>query len=133
EKLDTLITEVQDGRLTFEQLLTLQRRVNENEDVFETKTADDESAENGREENEVAEDTLLQGVIAVSLAELIAERAQVDQLRTLAQQVHDAGLESKFDKLREVITDPQFVDEKLIVFTEHRDTLEFLVRRLHGL
>ena len=107
EKLDALIDDVQDGRLTVEQLLTLQRRISEEDDVFETKTADEESAENGREENEVAEDKLLQGVIAASLADLLAEREQVEQLRNLAQQVHDAGHESKFDKLREVLTDPQ--------------------------
>ena len=41
--------------------------------------------------------------------------------------------ESKFEKLREVLSDPQYLDEKLIIFTEHRDTAEFLVRRLEGL
>jgi len=38
-----------------------------------------------------------------------------------------------FEKLREVLRDPQYLDEKLIVFTEHRDTAEFLVRRLESL
>jgi len=32
-----------------------------------------------------------------------------------------------------VLRDPQFAREKFIVFTEHRDTAEFLVRRLEGL
>ncbi|MBZ0169166.1 MAG: DUF3883 domain-containing protein [Kofleriaceae bacterium] len=133
EKLSGVIDDVQAGRITMEQLLTLQRRITEDDDVLESKTADDESTENGQEENEVAEDKLLQGVIAVSLAELVAERQQVEQLRDLAQQIHDAGQESKFDKLRTVITDPKFAVEKLIVFTEHRDTLDFLVRRLGGM
>ena len=133
EKLNAIIDDVQAGRITMEQLLTLQRRITEDDDVLENKTADDESPENGQEENEVAEDKLLQGVIAASLADLVAERQQVEQLRALAQRVHDAGHESKFDKLRTVITDPKFVGEKLIVFTEHRDTLDFLVRRLGGM
>jgi superfamily II DNA or RNA helicase/DNA-binding XRE family transcriptional regulator len=133
EKLSLVIDDVQAGRITMEQLLTLQRRITEDDDVLETKTADDESTDDGREENEVAEDKLLQGVIAISLADLVAERQQVEQLRNLARSVHDAGHESKFDELRAVMIDPKFAGEKLIVFTEHRDTLDFLVRRLGGM
>ncbi|MBF0154640.1 MAG: helix-turn-helix domain-containing protein, partial [Magnetococcales bacterium] len=132
-KLDKVIDDVQSGRITLEQLLALQKRVREEDDILDVKTADEEGSEDGREENEWAEDHLLQGVVAASLAELFAEREQVVQLRDLARRVLDAGHESKFDKLREVITDPRFTSEKLIVFTEHRDTLDFLVRRLEGL
>ena len=42
-------------------------------------------------------------------------------------------MSSKFEKLLEVLSDPRFKDEKMIVFTEHRDTLTFLVRRLEGM
>ncbi|GIW78776.1 MAG: hypothetical protein KatS3mg105_0583 [Gemmatales bacterium] len=50
---------------------------------------------------------------------------------TWPSSVYDAGTESKFERLREVLVDPKFgQEEKLIIFTEHRDTLEFLVRRL---
>lgn len=132
-KLDQVIEDIQAGRLSIEQLLTLQRRIKDDVDVFESKAADEESTEEGLEENETAEDTMLQGVIAESLAELVAEREQVVALRNLAQHVYDAGVESKFDKLREVITDSRFADEKMLIFTEHRDTMEFLVRRLGGL
>jgi len=132
-KLKKVIDDIQAGRITIEQLIRLQKRITEDDDVLDSKTADDESTENGQEENEVAEEKLLQGVVAASLADLIAEKEQVEELRNLAQHVHDLGHESKFDKLREVITDPRFVREKLIVFTEHRDTLDFLVRRLDGL
>jgi len=133
EKLGTVIDDVQAGRITMEQLQTLQRRITEDDDILESRTADDESTENGQEQNEVAEGKLLQGVIAASVADLVAERKQVEQLRDLAQRVHDLGQESKFDKLQAVITDPKFAGEKLIVFTEHRDTLDFLVRRLGGM
>src|SRR3989441_6831612 len=40
---------------------------------------------------------------------------------------------SKFEKLREVLLDPDYKQEKMIIFTEHRDPLESLVRRLDGL
>jgi SNF2 family DNA or RNA helicase/DNA-binding XRE family transcriptional regulator len=133
EKLDKLIADVQDGKLTNEQLITLQQRLHEDDDVFDSKTADDEAATEGREENEIAEDKLLQGVVAASLLDLLTEKDQVKILLTLARKVHDLGHESKFDKLREILIDPKFSDEKLIVFTEHRDTLQFLVNRLGGM
>src|SRR5262249_57083951 len=37
------------------------------------------------------------------------------------------------EKLREILQDPRYKDEKIIIFTEHRDTLAFLARRLEGL
>ena len=133
EKLNKLITDVQDGKLTTEQLVMFQQRIGEDDDVFDAKTADDETPEDGREENEVAEDKLLQGVVAASLTDLLAEKEQVKELLDLARKVHDGGHESKFEKLREILTASQFSGEKFIVFTEHRDTLEFLVRRLGGM
>lgn len=133
EKLDKLIEDVQDGKLSTEQLFTLQQRIHEEDDVLDTKTADDESEEEGREENELAEDRLLQGVVAASLADLLAEREQVNRLLDLTRKVHDGGHESKFEKLREVLTDAQFSGEKFIIFTEHRDTMEFLAKRLSGM
>ena len=87
----------------------------------------------GKEENEIAEGKAMGGVVAVSLAELVAERDQVRVLLDLAKRVDAKGDESKFDKLREVLDDPESRDEKLIIFTEHRDTLDYIVRRLGGL
>ena len=133
EKLTDLIAQIQDGRLTIEQLITMQRRVRDEDDVFDIATADEEAAEDGREGNEVAEDKLLLGVVAASLLDLQEELRQVRHLRDLAKRVYDAGTESKFERLREVLVDPKFGEEKLIIFTEHRDTLEFLVRRLEGM
>ena len=133
EKLDRIITDIRNGDLTIEQLGTLQRRLRDDDDVFESMTADEESGEDGHEMNEAGEIRLLAGVIAESLDELQAERAQVLGLRELAQQVYGSGSESKFEKLRDVINDPKYATEKLLIFTEHKDTLEFLVRRLGGM
>jgi ERCC4-related helicase len=108
----------------------MQRRLREEPDLLETTTADEEAAEGDREQNEVIEERLLQGGVAVSLADLQSELEQVKQLTELARRVSDAGSESKFERLREVLVDPQYSEEKLIIFTEHRDTLDFLVRRL---
>jgi len=133
EKLDKIIDDVQSGNLTFEQLRILQRRIREEDDVFESKAADEEGTEGGAEENEVGEETLLQGVIVASLADLVAEKDQVLHLLDLADRVYKSGGESKFEKLQEIITEEEYSQEKLIIFTEHRDTLDFLTRRLSGL
>ena len=102
-------------------------------DVFDEETADAERSVESVEENEAVEDRLLSGVVVRSLAELETERVQVQRLLDLARQVDSLGEESKFEKLHEILQDPQYRNEKLIIFTEHRDTLEFLVRRLQGL
>lgn len=134
DKLTDLIRQVQDGKLTEEQLVVLQRRLAEEDDVLDTKTADEEGGPiDGREEGEVSEEKLLAGVIAASLTDLVVERDQVYALRDLARKVYDKGEESKFDKLGEVLTESEFAGEKFIVFTEHRDTLDYLVQRLGGM
>ena len=132
EKLDQLIEDIQDGKITIEQMLTFQARLRD-DDLLDTTSADDEGDEEHGETHEAAEDRLLQGVVAASLTDLQAERGQVQRLLALARKVYADGHESKFSKLREVLTDSRFRGEKFIVFTEHRDTLEFLVRRLGGM
>jgi superfamily II DNA or RNA helicase len=133
DRLDGLIDDIRSGRLTPEDLAARQRKLDAANDVLDTKTGDEETPEDGREENEAVEDALLGGVVAVSLAELEAERQQVFQLLELAKKVQARGDESKFDKLREVLKDERFREEKLLVFTEHRDTADFLVQRLEGI
>jgi SNF2 family DNA or RNA helicase len=132
EKLTDLIRRVEDGRFTETQLATWQNRAVH--DVFEEKTADDETCDgSGPEENEKAEDDALGNVVAVSLAELMAEREHVRTLLELAKRVLATGTESKFERLREVIEEPRFSGEKILIFTEHRDTLEYLNNRLSAL
>jgi len=47
--------------------------------------------------------------------------------------VFEQGRESKFEKMRELLRDPNFEDQKVIIYTEHRDTLEFLIKRLEAM
>jgi SNF2 family DNA or RNA helicase len=132
-KLDDLITAVNTGRLTLEQLLALQRQIGTHKDVLDSKTADEESETEGKEENELDEEELLQGVIVTSLADLQLERDKVNDLKNLAEHLYNTRTESKFERLKEIITDPKYTGEKLLIFTEHRDTLVFLVQRLENL
>ena len=133
EKLENLIDDIRSGRLTEEQLARRQQRLGRLDDLFETSTADEEAASDEGEQHEEFESQALEGTVAVTLAELEAERAKVAGLLDKAQKLFDAGEESKFEKLREVLGAQQYRDEKLIIFTEHRDTAAFLVRRLEGL
>jgi SNF2 family DNA or RNA helicase/DNA-binding XRE family transcriptional regulator len=136
QKLDELIRQIESGELSSEDLANQQRRLESSRgfrDVFELETADEEEAENGVEENERGEDTLLSGVVATSLAELEQERGQVESLRNAARALYESGEESKFNRMLEAFRDPQFADEKFLIFTEHRDTLEYIVTRLMGL
>ena len=134
EKLEGLIEQIRDGRLSEEQLVRRQRRLDEIDDVFETQTADELSAAEGDiEQQEEFEDRALGGTVGISLAELEAERLKVEGLLSRAQRLFAHGEESKFEKLREVLRDSEYSDEKFIIFTEHRDTAHFLVRRLEGL
>ena len=134
EKLEDMIERIRDGRLTEEELTRQQRRLNDIDDVFESTTADEQDL--GGEDTdrlEEFEEQALGGVIGLSLAELEAERVKVNNLLGKARSLFDSREESKFEKLREVLRYPEFLGEKFIIFTEHRDTADFLVRRLEGL
>ena len=133
EKVRRLITNLETGWVTLENVALAQKRLDQERSVLDEMTADEEAPVNGREENEIGEDELLGGVIAASRRELIVEREELEKLVNLAHRVYEKVEESKFDKLHEVLTDPLFQHEKMIIFTEHRDTLVFLVRRLEGL
>ena len=128
DKLDGLIENLQNGHLTEAQLANQQRQLGKLDDLFDTSTADETD-----DEHEAYENNALEGSVAVSLAELIVEKLKVQELLKKSRKLLDAGEESKFEKLREVLRDLDYNDEKFIIFTEHRDTAEFLVRRLEGL
>jgi SNF2 family DNA or RNA helicase len=135
EKLDKLIDEIQEGIISTEQMLASQARLHaEAVDILDTTTADEEECYGDKgEAHEAAEDTFLGGVVATTLAELLNEKKHVQDLLHLARTVHDAGDESKFGKLYEILDALDFAGEKFIIFTEHRDTLKFLVKRLGGM
>jgi SNF2 family DNA or RNA helicase len=139
QKLDTLIDEIRSGRVSEEQLRQQQERLNRRArdgrlvDVLATQTADEEASTPGSEEHEAAEGEALGAFIATSLAELVVERQQVADLVNLAESVHASGKESKFERMAELLRAPEYRDQKVIIYTEHRDTLQFLLRKLEGM
>lgn len=139
-KLENLIEQIQTGRIPEEELRAQQEKLNRKVregrlvDVLATKTADEEStAPDKGEEHEESEAEALGAFIATSLAELVFERDQVRELIALAESVHNGGRESKFERMAALLRSPQYRDQKVIIYTEHRDTLEFLTRRLEGM
>jgi hypothetical protein len=138
-KLDALIDDIQSGRISEEELRAQQERLNRKiregrlVDVLAVKTGDEETSAAGKEEHEESEAEALGAFITTNLAELIDECRQVQDLIALAERVHNSGQESKFERMAALLRAPQYRDQKVIIYTEHRDTLEFLRRRLEGM
>ena len=131
-RLDEAIELVRAGRA--EELERRQKRLAATPDFFEARTADEDAEEaGGAEGHEAFEERALGGIVAPTLAQLREERLKVEALLAQARSLVDDGEDSKFEKLRGVLRSADFAREKFIVFTEHRDTAEFLVRRLEGL
>ena len=136
EKLTRTAEAIENGELTAELLLQRQRRLSErhNQDYFDDAAADDDVAADGRREgNEAYEDAVLGAVTVVGAEELRREAEQVEDLAGQARQLIASGTETKFEQLRQVLEDPDLKDEKWLIFSEHRDTVDHLVRRLEGL
>ena len=132
DRLDEAIDLVRAGRA--DEVERSQSRLARTPDFFETRTADEDADESSTaESHEAFEERALGGIVAPILAQLREERSEVETLRAQARRLADGGEDSKFEKLRGVLRSPEFAREKFIVFTEHRDTAEFLVRRLEGL
>ena len=133
-KLEGTADDLRAGRVDAAEIARRQRRLDREhgDDFFETHAADDDAGEDG-ERHEAFEDAVLGAVAQVTVEELQHEVATLAGLRERAQALLDSGLESKFERLREVVEDPRHAGEKWLVFTEHRDTADYLVRRLEGL
>ena len=130
EKLAHAVALVRAGRL--EELEARQRRLGKTEDYFEAHTADEDADGDGEASARFEEDAL-GGLIALSLADLREERERVEDLLEQARALASRGKDAKLERLTEVLRDPRYRGEKVIVFTEHRDTADFLVGRLEGM
>ena len=134
-KIEQTIDDLRAGRVTASELRSRQRRLDREHrgDFFDTHGADDDAHdEGGGERHEDYEETMLGAVVAVTIEELQKEVDVLADLSRRARRLVASGRESKFERLREVLEDPRHAGEKWLVFTEHRDTADYLVRRLEG-
>ena len=135
-KIERSIDNLRTGRISAAELRRRQHGLDRvhRSDFFDIHGADEDAHEDGTgERNEDYEDAVLGAVVAVTIDELKREIETLRGLRARARRLLDSGRESKFEKLREVLEDPRYTGDKWLIFSEHRDTVDYLVRRLEGL
>lgn len=92
------------------------------------------------EEIEALEEELLDAATAAqTVAELDAELLELAELVEVSRRVRDSGMDRKWTELSSILQDQALayddagMPRKLIVFTEHRDTLNYLHRQIGSL
>jgi superfamily II DNA or RNA helicase len=79
-------------------------------------------------------EAVLEAVTLAGSAEQVREEVrELQRLATQAQSVEDAGTEAKLSELRDLLQKEGFfdhADQRLLLFTEFKDTLDYLVARL---
>ena len=128
-KLERGIDALRSGKAGAAELQRLQRSLDRRSDFFEERGADDDGGEQG----EAYEDAILGAAVAVTAEEMRKEIATLEELSGRARRLLGEGRESKFEKLREVLEEPRHGGEKWLIFSEHRDTVDYLAGRLEGL
>ena len=104
------------------------------EDIWES--ADDMAPE---DYEEFEEEVVDQATAAQTIAELEAEVFTLGHLEEQAKTLVHSGQDRKWEELRELLQNtpemrgPDGLQRKLIIFTEHRDTLNYLADRIRGL
>ncbi|MDQ2843819.1 MAG: DUF3883 domain-containing protein [Acidobacteriota bacterium] len=130
EKIRDQIQDLQSGRVSEQDFARRQRGLTA-KDILDEETADEEGAVDGEEAHDVAERDILAANTAETLSDLEAEHQELDRLIQLAKAVDELGQDAKFTRLSEWL-ESLASNDKLIIFTEHRDTLEMLKRRFEG-
>lgn len=101
---------------------------------LENLTADDsEPTGTGTESLERIEDEAMQLVTPQNEGQLKRELTYLDALINQGERILDGEKEAKFSKLREMVDAPEFQREQILIFTEHRDTLDHLQHRFEAL
>jgi superfamily II DNA or RNA helicase len=91
---------------------------------LDSATADDsEPTEEGSESSERLEEQVLAAMRPKTTTQTEEELLLIDGVLELGRQVKE---DAKFAKLRELIDSPEYHNEKVLIFTEHRDTLLYL-------
>lgn len=115
-----------------EELLDLPERIRQDEDYLHAQNISDEELENmAEEERTLIEEQLVNLTIAKNIDDVRAEIGQLDRLIAQAAEVRRQEIESKLVGMRDKVL-KHLGDRKLLIFTEFRDTLDYLVDKLRG-
>jgi transcriptional regulator with XRE-family HTH domain len=123
-------------RITSEQMPTMAEQMSVERLIshFDTSTADeDEPDVTGQEREEAFEEQALRLVRPTDSTQRRKELEYLDHIIELGESVLGQQQEAKFAKLKELVDLPEFQREKLLLFTEHRDTLRYLQDRFEAL
>src|SRR5262249_8157621 len=100
----------------------------------------DDPDEYSAEEIEEMEEELVDAATAArTISELDAELLELAELTLVAKHVRDIGTDRKWTEVSTILQDNALVIDadgnprKLIIFTEHRDTLDYLTARIRSL
>jgi superfamily II DNA/RNA helicase/transcriptional regulator with XRE-family HTH domain len=98
---------------------------------IDAATADDsEPTDEGSESGEKLEEQVLAAMRPRTGMQIQQELLLIDGALSLGRQVKE---DAKFAKLRELLDSPEYHREKVLVFTEHRDTLCYLQAQFAGM
>lgn len=84
-------------------------------------------------ERERWEEKLMLASLAQDASQVRAEIAELERLAAEAERIEAAGAEAKLARLRQLLRDEGFFADpsrRLLIFTEYKDTLDYLVARL---
>ena len=115
-----------------EELLALPQKIRQDEDYLRAQRITPEELEDMEEEERARiEERLVHLTIAQNIDDVQAEIAQLERLIDQAEQVRRQEIESKLVGLRDHVL--AHIDQrKLLIFTEFRDTVAYLVDKLQG-
>lgn len=88
---------------------------------------------NGEGDEEIAEEDVVGAIDTIDPDALQEEIEELDRLIEMAENIRATGIERKYQELESAVLGPGGLlehDEKLLIFTESRDTLRYLARRL---
>jgi superfamily II DNA or RNA helicase len=94
---------------------------------------------NAEEIEDIEEELLDAATAAQTVEELDAELLELAELTKVAKKVRDSGTDRKWTELSTILQDNALtadkdgVPRKFIIFTEHRDTLDYLTARIRSL
>jgi len=86
--------------------------------------------------NEIEDNFVDEATAAQSRAELANEINRLTELEKLAHELRNSGVDRKWDEVSKTLQDnklmygPNGAREKIIIFTEHRDTLNYLAGKI---
>ena len=143
ERLETRLSQEKVFKRGTDAWLDIQVDVTRSMDVEDSDTFYDEAP--AVEVEEIEEKVVDRASASRTIAELEAEIHTLRRLERLAQEVHRSGTDRKWEQLSKLLQgegeasvagelfDPQGYRRKLIIFTEHRDTLNYLTDRIRTL